>query len=121
MAVKAVWHGADSVEAISALHAVPDPFADDATPVRVTQVGIPIDVNADRPTLEHRLADLLDAESDLFNADVTCVIKDCVHTSCFACPLYEIAADRAPLCRLGREQERVLTLLSVLKSGERRQ
>lgn len=118
MSVKAQWHTAGAVVPTR----LADPFADDE-PVRVMDVGIPVDIDSNRATLDAQLAGLIEQESTLFNAGVTCAVKDNVHTSCFACPLFAGAttADRAPLCRLGREQERVLTHLAVHKSGLRRQ
>lgn len=120
MGVKASWHTADVMIDDA------DPFADD-TPldeaVHVPTVGLPIDVNADRASLDARLADTLRMEGRLSDQGVTCEIKWSPEATCFACPIYQGDDGEhahARLCRLGREQDTLLTLLAIRKHGERR-
>lgn len=118
MAVKAQWHLAAMAELPKRTS---DPFADDE-PVHVPTVGIRVDVTPG-DTLDKRLADLIETESNLFKMGIQCEIKDCVGATCFACPLYagdNPADPLAPLCLLGREQQTVLTLLAVRKRGRGR-
>lgn len=119
MGIQATWH--------TAAVAVDDtdPFADD-TPiedaVHVPTVGLPVDVNASKASLDARLADTLRVEAHLAEAGATCEIKWADASTCFACPLYQGDGDGpdAQLCRLGREQDTLLTLLAVRQHGERR-
>lgn len=89
-----------------------DPFA-----VPIEEVGERIDLLEPEARLHLRFRELLDREGRLFNRAVTCAIKDRPDTTCHACPISK-AHDRAdplgPLCRLGREQEVVLTELAVI-------
>lgn len=120
MSVRASWHTA-TVEIDDS-----DPFADD-TPleeaVHVPTVGLPIDVNASKASLDARLADTLRAEARLAGRGATCEIKWSSASTCFACPLYAGAEGEdamARLCRLGREQDSLLTLLAIRKHGDGR-
>jgi hypothetical protein len=118
MAVKAVWHND-----VAVVEEDGDVFGEDATPVKVMTVGTPIDLNASVATLDKRLCDLLTMEGDLDAIGTTCPIKDNDLTSCFACPLYEggdPSSTLGSLCRIGREQQSVLTILAIKTHGERR-
>lgn len=88
-----------------------DPF--DLTPAPVRQVGVPVELDED--TLFPRLAELLLAEQELDHEGVRCPIKPRSDTSCNACP---IAGRYGELCKVGREQESVLTRLAVSHLGE---
>lgn len=121
MSVQAQW-GTVQVEFDNS-----DPFGEE-TPieraVHVPSVGLPIDVNAPVATLEARLAESLRFEAQLADRGALCDIKQHEWSTCFACPLYEGDGDgdAAKLCRLGREQDTILTLLAVRRhDGQRRQ
>ncbi len=107
MSVKARWHQVE-VEVDRS-----DPFAD--TPPRVEEVGKVIHVT-DPPTLNLQLIDLVRREGDLFNAGVTCQIRDTDGTCCSACPVVQSEGDLAPLCHVGKQQERVLTQLAASRA-----
>lgn len=107
MAVRANWH-------------VPSTSARDGDPLagapqrRVEDVGKPIDLTGP-PKLNERLVELVGAEGALADRGVTCAIKDRADTTCSACPIacVDEIEPIAALCRVGKEQERVLTLLAV--------
>lgn len=63
--------------------------------------------------LEARLAELVKREANLFDAEVVCDLKDQPEMTCSACPVNEVGRDSrlSALCRLGREQERIIALL----------
>lgn len=120
MTVRAIWHTATVAVDDT------DPFADD-TPieevVHVPTVGLPIDIHASKESYHARLSETLRVEARLFNEGVSCEIKHHDDSTCFACPLYE--GDRgdtpkAKLCRLGREQDTLITLIRVRQHGEQR-
>lgn len=79
---------------------------------RIEEVGVPIDL-ADPPVLNQRLVALVETEGALYSRGVTCGVKDRPDTTCCACPIRAEEGPLAPLCNLGREQERVLTLLAI--------
>lgn len=110
MAVQARWHSEI---------AVPD---DDPFKTRVEQVGFPIELIDGVATLNERLVELVHIEGMLYNAGVTCSVKDRDDTTCLACPISahddETSALR-PLCRCGREEERVSTALAVEREARR--
>ena len=120
MTVRANWHLA-TVDVDDS-----DPFADDVSieeAVHVPTVGLPIDIHASKESYEVRLSETLRYESRLFNEGVDCEIKLHDDMTCFACPLYE--GDRgdtpkARLCRLGREQDTLITLIRVRQHGAQR-
>lgn len=62
--------------------------------------------------LEARLNELVKREANLAGT-VTCELKDRGDMACSACPVSECGQDTAKslLCRLGREQERIASLL----------
>ncbi len=98
--------------------AVPVDTEDDPFAVPVEEIGERIDLRDPQAALNLRLTELLRRESSLFEQNVTCPIKDAQNTSCHACPV-SAAHDREDpkgvLCRVGREQETVLTQLAVLR------
>jgi hypothetical protein len=90
-----------------------DPFAE---LLPVEQVGTPISLDTDIASLSKEVESLMWKECKLFNVGVTCPIKDHPDTHCSACPVskHDQPDDPlSPLCRLGREQERVHTTLAV--------
>lgn len=91
--------------------------SDESDPWRapIEEVGARIDLRDPQATLQLRLQELVHREVNLFNAQVTCPIKDRADTSCHACPVSEAGTESAlsALCRLGREQESVLTEMAV--------
>lgn len=91
----------------------PDPFA-----APVQERGTRIDLREPTAALELRLAELIAREGRLFNAGITCAIKDRVDTCCSACPVCvaHLREERlSTLCRVGREQEAVCTELAVIR------
>jgi len=91
-----------------------DPFDEPAVAeAAIEKVGTPIAVDGEFAELEERLVNLLDAETDLFNAGVTCDIRDRADTSCHACPV----RDCGELCEVGCDMETVVTLLAVKRRG----
>lgn len=97
---------------------IADPFGEEALPVE--QVGTPISLDGDTASLSKRVESLMWRESNLFNVGVTCSIKDMDETVCSACPVskHDQPDDPlAPLCQIGREQERVVTTLAVKRGG----
>lgn len=106
---KANWHVAElDVSEIA------DPFAEEGLPVE--QVGTPISLDGDIASLSKEIEALMWRESNLFNVGVSCSIKDQAETACSACPVakHDQPDDPlAPLCQIGREQERVFTTLAV--------
>lgn len=120
MTVRAVWHTAAVAVDDS------DPFADDVPveeAVHVPTVGLPVDVNASRESYQARLSETLRYEARLFSEGATCEIKLHDDTTCFACPLYEGEQGDTPkarLCRLGREQDTLITMIRVRQHGEQR-
>lgn len=95
------------------LHGDPDPFQ-----VPVEEVGEAVDLRDPAAKLELRLRELLHREARLFEREITCAIKDDPLTTCHACPVSKAHDPSEPLstlCKIGREQEVVLTELAVLR------
>lgn len=107
--VRANWH-VDELDV-----ATDDPFADD-----VEHVGVPIRIDGRRVSLDERLLELIRAEGRLFDAGVTCAIRDRDDTCCNACPVHHADARVAPLCDVGREIERACTELTARSLGSGR-
>lgn len=87
-----------------------DPFDE------IEDLGQPIDLHDRVAVLNARLVLTLRGESNLASSGVVCPIKDRPDTSCSACPVSDAAKRETPksaLCRLGREQEEILTELAV--------
>jgi hypothetical protein len=120
VSVRATWHTATVAVDDS------DPFADDISieeAVHVPTVGLPIDTHASKESHQARLGETLRREAQLHDQGASCEIKFHDDSTCFACPLYE--GDRgdtpkANLCRLGREQDTLITLIRVRQHGEQR-
>jgi hypothetical protein len=108
--ITAAWHTSLVVPAA-------DPFD---VPVTIEDVGVPIVLSADGQEAELRaeLCAAVEAEVDLAEHGVECKIKDGYGVSCFACPLFDPVD---ALCQLGREQQRIVTELQVVRRGGRRQ
>lgn len=109
MTVQSNWF----VERIEAGDDAGDPFA-----VPVEEVGSRIDLREPTARLDLRLHELVNREARLYNAGVSCAIKERPDTTCHACPISKAhdPTDRlGALCRLGREQEVVCTELAVLR------
>lgn len=107
MTAKANWHVAPTIPDDE-----PDPFA-----MPIEEVGQRIKLTDPQGALTLRLVELVRREGRLYNAQITCAIKGDQHSCCHACPVSKahVPADRlSALCKLGREQERVLTELAVL-------
>lgn len=81
----------------------------------------PLDLSSSQAQLHERLVELLRHEGELFDCGITCPMKDNPETTCSVCPVtraHETSGSledlkRAHLCRIGTEQERVLTLSHV--------
>lgn len=89
-------------------------------PERIEDVGTPIVLGdaGELAEISERLVESIHRENELANAGVTCRVKTIADASCHACPLYR--ADGSPmaeLCAIGREQERLCTLIAVHHHG----
>jgi hypothetical protein len=120
MGVRAKWHTATVAVDDT------DPFADDTTieqAVHVPTVGLPIDLHAPEQAYHARLSESLRYEARLYAEGTSCDIKLHDDMTCFACPLYEGDqgdSPKAKLCRLGREQDTLVTLIRVRQHGQQR-
>lgn len=106
MGVKADWH--EDAETVAP---GVDPFSLASSPAMMSAPAI----DTDSQKLFDRLTVLVRHESILFNKGVTCGVKDRPDTCCSACPLNESNgdSDRSFLCRVGVEQEQVITLIAA--------
>jgi hypothetical protein len=76
----------------------------------------PIDLGTPLPQLHEHLKNLIAQEGELDGQGVTCPIKWKPDTTCLACPVAEHRDPHSPkgrLCRIGQEQERVLTVIAA--------
>jgi hypothetical protein len=105
MTVKAQWFLEDLVG---------DEDAGDGEPATVAELGQRFDLRGGVELVE-RLAGLVNAESELFNAGETCAIRDAPDTCCSACPVSQADAGSrlGQLCQVGRAQEATITALAV--------
>lgn len=111
MAIKAEWHF--GIEAPKAEEY--DPLSDASYMAPIP----PIDVTTPEPELHEHLRDLIRQEGALYNEGITCPIKWDSEVTCLACPVSEEKDPESPkgkLCRVGHEEERVLTVLKAQKS-----
>ncbi len=86
-----------------------DPFADAPLPFGSTVISL------DSPVaeLDSRISDLLTREGRLFDMGITCDLRDATESTCLACPVSKLGDPDSPLsalCRIGQEQERVITM-----------
>lgn len=91
---------------------------DNVDPFAVEERGLPIEVGDEEARVSRALQKTLDREGGLFTQGVTCAIKDRADTTCWACPVYRPPTSGDPisaLCRIGREQDRLLTRMASLK------
>jgi hypothetical protein len=90
----------------------PDPFA-----APIEEVGERINLRDPKAALDLRLRELVHREANLDATGITCAIKDRSDTSCHACPVSRAHTEQplGVLCRIGREQEAVLTERAVLE------
>lgn len=110
MAVQANWFlgDLDGVEE-------PDPLGPAQT--RIEDVGTPIDLAGDHAKLNALLVTTLSEEQALFEAGITCAVKDNAQTCCSACPIRR-SDDLEPLtalCKVGVRQERLVTLTFIAR------
>lgn len=109
MTARANWF----VDGVVPTHTEDDPFS-----VPVEEIGERIDLRDPQTALDLRLTELLRREGNLFDRKVTCSIKDTSGASCHACPVSKAHDQEDPfgtLCRIGREQETIVTELAVLR------
>jgi hypothetical protein len=110
VSVKPSWHSV-AVEVDDS-----DPFGDDfELPVRVHEVGTPIDLTGDKAKLSEALASNIQQQSRLYSEGVDCELRWLSDVTCLACPIYkgEQKTPHGHLCRLMREQETLTTLIAV--------
>lgn len=108
MTARANWF----VEELPTLDTEPDPFS-----APIEEVGERIDLRDPRAALELRIRELMRREANLYESGLTCPIKDRADSTCHCCPVSAARDEEKPLgvlCRLGREEETVLTELAVL-------
>lgn len=91
-----------------------DPFADN----HMSQSPV-ISIESTEAELRDRMQELLGREARLDEMEITCPIKDMPDVSCLACPVCKLGSDSplSALCRVGQEQERVLTTLAAKVHG----
>jgi hypothetical protein len=100
------------VDQVPAVDEETDPFT-----MPIEEVGTRIDLRDPKAALQLRLAELVRREGSLYETHVKCPIKDRPDSTCHACPVsqaHDTEVALGVLCRLGREQEVVLTELAVL-------
>lgn len=108
MSARANWH----VEAVAGLDDELDPFA-----APVEEVGTRIDLSDARGLLQIRLVELITREGRCEEQNITCELKLRNDTCCHACPVSQAHNSEEPmsiLCRVGREQEKVMTEMAAL-------
>lgn len=87
-------------------------------PTRVEAVGTPIVLTGPTAELDRALVRSVEREARLEADGVSCKIKSVGDASCHACPLYrDDDSPMAELCAIGREQERLCTLIAVRRHG----
>jgi hypothetical protein len=112
MSARANWF----VEGTVPLDSEDDPFS-----MPVEEVGERIDLRDPEAELDLRLTELMRREGNLFKRGVTCPVKDSSDTTCHACPISKAHDKEDPkgiLCRIGREQQVIVTELAVLQCRE---
>lgn len=90
--------------------------ADDPFDSVVLSTGLTVDLTGTEEEIHEGLRRSLDLEAQLFNAGVTCELKD-GGQDCLTCAMYvadRAEEPRAPLCRLGRDQR-----IMEIKANER--
>lgn len=100
--MKADWH-------VSQPDTGPDPFADSVLPFG----SMPVSLDCTTAELDSRISDLLRREARLDDMGVSCALRDCSESTCLACPVSKLGDPDSPLsalCRIGQEQERVVTM-----------
>jgi hypothetical protein len=108
MGIAADWHLQDLPTAERTREY--DPFSDPAYSAPLP----PIDISTGQAQLDEHLTSLLDQEARLFDEGITCPIKDTPDATCLACPVSsarDYADPKGQLCRVGQEEERVLTVM----------
>lgn len=91
---------------------------DDSDPFEVHERGLPIEIGDEEARVSRAMVQTLEREGRLADHGVTCAIKDQPNTTCWACPVYKPPSSKHPisvLCRLGREQDRLVTRLVQLR------
>ncbi len=86
----------------------PDPFADSPLPFGSTLISL----DSSLAELDEKIRDLNRREGNLFDMGITCDLRDCSESTCLACPVSKLGDPDSPLsalCRVGQEQERVVT------------
>lgn len=111
MGLRADWHE-------GAAPAAPPPGVDPFD-MPSSAVVATLSIDTDSQKLFDRLRALVGFEGGLFNKEVTCAIKDRPETCCSVCPVSQSNgdSDKAFLCRIGVEQEQILTLLAAQDHG----
>lgn len=94
-----------------------DPFAEEEVPIRVQEVGLPIDLTGESAELSQRLAVNLKAQSDLYNQGVDCPLRWEDEVACSACPVAQADGPHGRLCSLAKEQESITSLMAARRHG----
>lgn len=89
---------------------------------RIEDVGRPIDLEGGVAVLNQRIVTLLEQEAVLYNAGVTCPVKDNTQGICSACPIRhrDELDPMSALCAIGLEQERTITLSVIAREQPER-
>lgn len=83
-------------------------------------MGAVIDLYGSEPQLRQELHGLVTRERRLYDAGISCAIRDAPDSCCSACPVFTADETKAisALCKVGRAQDKVLTALAVAKHGQ---
>lgn len=95
---------------------------DDSDPFEVHERGLPIEIGDEEARVSQAIVRSLEREGRLADQGITCAIKDRPDTTCWACPVYKPPSSPHPisvLCRLGREQDRLVTRAVQLRVEEK--
>lgn len=95
---------------------------EDLDPFAVEERGLPIEVGDEEARLSRALMETMRKEGVYADRGITCAIKDRPDTTCWACPVFKADTTHSlsALCRLGREQDRLVTRQAAL-TVERKQ
>lgn len=90
---------------------------EDFDPFEVQERGLPIEIGNEEARVAKSIQKSLEKEGRLDEQGITCAIKDRPDTTCWACPVFTSDSNNplSVLCRLGREQDRLVTRAAQLQ------
>lgn len=94
-----------------------DIAVDESDPFDLRESGVQIDLCGDLDVLQRKLEQSLRAEAALSEEGCVCPIKEDPYASCLACSVRhrQPGDPMTSLCRLGVEQDRMLTALAIAR------